>query len=83
MWLLGAFGLTSMFAIDVCAYAVLSNHYHLLLHVDCGRAQGWSQREVIVQWQKLFVAPALVERVEWTEQRCRERGCRSNHRAVA
>ena len=26
--------LAEVFAIDVCAYAILSNHYHLVLHVD-------------------------------------------------
>jgi len=36
--------LTGMFAIDVCAYAILSNHYHLVLHVGRARAQVWSQQ---------------------------------------
>jgi hypothetical protein len=40
--------LTTMFAIDVCAYAILSNHYHMVLHVDRARAQTWSLREVVV-----------------------------------
>jgi len=35
--------LTEMFSIDVCAYAIMSNHYHLVLHVDRARAQAWSQ----------------------------------------
>ena len=26
--------LANQFAIDVCAYAIMSNHYHLVLHVD-------------------------------------------------
>jgi REP element-mobilizing transposase RayT len=54
--------LASMFAIDVCAYAVLSNHYHLVLHVDRDRGRAWSLQEVVTQWCKLFVAPPSVER---------------------
>jgi hypothetical protein len=54
--------LASMFAIDVCAYAVLSNHYHLVLHVNRDRAAEWSLQKVVVQWCKLFVAPPSVER---------------------
>ena len=28
------FELADVFAIDICAYAVMSNHYHLVLHVN-------------------------------------------------
>jgi hypothetical protein len=60
--------LTGMFAIDVCAHAIMSNHYHLVLHVDRARAQAWSPQEVVAQWQRLFVAPPLVER--WLSGQC-------------
>jgi putative transposase len=39
--------LSSIFSIDVCAYAVMSNHYHLVLFVDQLRAQQLTQREVV------------------------------------
>jgi REP element-mobilizing transposase RayT len=54
--------LTSMFAIDVAAYAVMSNHYHLVLHVDRSRVLKWTQEEVVAQWTRLFGTPRLVER---------------------
>jgi REP element-mobilizing transposase RayT len=54
--------LCSMFAIDICAYAILSNHYHLVLHVDRKRAQGWTLEEVVERWSVLFGVPPLVER---------------------
>jgi hypothetical protein len=38
--------LVSMFAIDCCAFAVMSNHYHLVVYVDAARAQHWSDDEV-------------------------------------
>jgi hypothetical protein len=34
--------LVDIFAIDVCAYAILSNHFHVVLHVDVEKAKGWS-----------------------------------------
>ncbi len=54
--------LASVFSIDICAYAVMSNHYHLVLHVDAGRVAGWSDDEVIERWLKLFHGPLLVQR---------------------
>jgi hypothetical protein len=38
--------LVDIFAIDLCAYAVMSNHYHVVLKVDRVRASNWTQREV-------------------------------------
>jgi hypothetical protein len=34
--------LVDIFAIDICSYAVLHNHYHVILHVDSQLAAGWS-----------------------------------------
>jgi len=46
--------LTAVFAIDVCAYAVMSNHLHLVLHVDRERALSWGADEVLRRYSKLF-----------------------------
>lgn len=54
--------LSAQFAVDVCAYAVMSNHYHLVLHVDQSAARSWSNEEVISRWTGLFPRNAkLVE----------------------
>lgn len=44
----------SAFAIKLCAYAVMSNHYHVVLHVRADLAPLWSDREVIQRWHSLF-----------------------------
>jgi REP element-mobilizing transposase RayT len=54
--------LAAIFAIDICAYAVMSNHYHLVLHVDAERVRTWTQAEVVTRWTGLFRAPAVIER---------------------
>jgi hypothetical protein len=45
--------LSDIFALDICAYAVKSNHYHVVLHVDRDQADGWSEAEVIEGWHPL------------------------------
>lgn len=46
--------LGQVFSIDICAYAVMSNHTHIVLHVDATLAKSWSMKEVIERWHKLY-----------------------------
>src|SRR5690606_1653290 len=54
--------LAQVFSIEVAAYAVMSNHYHVIVHVDSKRAQAWSEDEVIQRWRRLFKGPLWVDR---------------------
>ena len=53
--------LTSMFAIDICVFAVMSNHYHLGC-TSIRREHGDSAEQVVERWTQLFRAPSVVER---------------------
>ncbi len=46
--------LASHFAVAVHAYAVMSNHVHVVVEVDPGRANEWSDDEVAARWVRLF-----------------------------
>ena len=46
--------MVKFFAIDICAYAVMSNHYHLVLHVDKELANSLSSKEVFKRWGDIF-----------------------------
>ncbi len=54
--------LSSVYAIDVCAYAVMSNHYHVVLHIDAEQAESWSDKEVIKRWYKMFNGHRMIDR---------------------
>jgi REP element-mobilizing transposase RayT len=54
--------LSSLFCIDVCAYAVMSNHYHLVVKLDPEKACHWSDEEVLRRWTSLFKGTLLVQR---------------------
>ena len=45
--------LARIFAIDACVYAVLSNHYHLLLRNRPDLGLKWSDEEVARRWWQL------------------------------
>jgi hypothetical protein len=54
--------LPEIFAIQVAAYAVMSNHYHVVLFVDAGQARSWTALEVVEHWHRLFSGNALSQR---------------------
>ena len=54
--------LSNYFAIDICAYAVMSNHTHLVLFVDANQAETWTMREVIERWHGLFSGTLISQR---------------------
>ena len=51
------------FAIDVYAYAVMSNHYHVVVWAEPRRVDEWSDEEVAGRWLELF-PPKVGGRVE-------------------
>ncbi|VAW47238.1 Transposase and inactivated derivatives, partial [hydrothermal vent metagenome] len=43
--------LALIFNIDVCAYAIMSNHYHLVLKINSTKT--WGDKQVLVYWSSL------------------------------
>jgi len=54
--------LVESYAIDVCAYALLSNHYHLVVKICPERLPIWSDREVIERWTRLYSGTTAARR---------------------
>jgi hypothetical protein len=54
--------LAEIFALDVCAYAIMSNHYHVVLHVDNAEAKSWDRDAIITRWHRLFTGNLLSQR---------------------
>lgn len=54
--------LSQIFAMDIAAFAVMSNHYHLVLHVNRSLAKTWSDEEVFKRYKRLH--PKKAEEME-------------------
>ena len=54
--------LAGIYAIDIAAYAVMSNHYHVAMHVDREQGASWNDAEVIERWHRLFKGSLLSQR---------------------
>jgi hypothetical protein len=72
--------LAALFAIDVCAYAIMSNHLHVVLRVVVDRAAGWTDEEVarryttlhpmaVASWEAMLTGTQRAELVEGWRQR--------------
>ena len=46
--------LARLFGVEVCDYAVMSNHLHIVLRNRPDVARQWSDDEVAIRWRKLF-----------------------------
>lgn len=51
-----------MFTIEICAYALMSNHYHLVLKVDKDKADTLSDHDVALRKKQLFSGHIMVDR---------------------
>lgn len=54
--------LQAIFAIDICAYAIMANHYHVVLYINAEHATAWTEQEVIERWHRLFNGTHLTQR---------------------
>jgi REP element-mobilizing transposase RayT len=54
--------LGEVFCIDVCAYAVMSNHHHVVLRLNREQAAALNDNEVLARWSALFGLPLVVQR---------------------
>jgi len=54
--------LSAVFAIDIAAYAVMSNHYHIIMRIDRDRALDWSVEAVLKRWTTLYTGSSLVNK---------------------
>lgn len=65
--------LSKVFAIDLLAYAIMSNHYHLVLRINVWGLKDWSDEDIKENWGTLFsvpddVSPELVN--IWRQRLC-------------
>lgn len=49
--------LADVFAINLAAYTIMSNHYHVVLRINAKLAESLSDEAVVDRWQRLFSVP--------------------------
>lgn len=54
--------LSEVFCIDIGAYAVMSNHYHVVLKIDIDRAEKLSDHDVIHRWSQIYTIPDIAKK---------------------
>ncbi|SHO57750.1 transposase [Vibrio quintilis] len=54
--------LSQVYCIDICAYAVMHNHYHLVVHLNREKAEQLTNIEVIERWEAEHLLPPIIQR---------------------
>ncbi len=54
--------LSTVFAVDVASYAVMSNHYHIVVKLNPQSAENWSLCETVSRWLCLFKGSPLMKK---------------------
>lgn len=54
--------LAEVYCIDICAYAVMSNHLHVILHVNQKAAMQLSAQEICRRWHQIFKGTDLTQK---------------------
>ena len=65
------FELATIFAIDLCGYSVLNNHFHLVLRIVRERVLAWSEEQVAERYARLF--PQIVRQTRDLPEHVRTR----------
>ncbi len=55
------FRLADIFSLQLVGYAVMHNHYHVIVRIDRDEATKWSVDEVTERWGKLYAVPEIVQ----------------------
>ena len=56
--------LATVFSIDICSYAVMSNHYHIVVKIDAATSEGWNFDAVIQHWLCIHKGPFLIQKYQ-------------------
>lgn len=54
--------LSSLFCVDICAYAVMSNHIHIVVKLCPEQVEELSNKHVVERWSSLFKGPLLLQK---------------------
>ena len=54
--------LCSVFSVNLCAYAIMNNHYHTVVRIDVDAMTQWTDEEVARRWLQIFTGPILMHR---------------------
>jgi len=53
--------LTETFSIEICAYTIMSNHYHLVLYINEEGINNSSNEDICERWGRIYSLPNIVK----------------------